>query len=349
MLPDYSAPLANAVAFSLALAFRRNRAALAFMVLLPLALAVLSEDERLLAGARGFGPWLLLAAAALPEPRLWSRRSAAFVCAWLALLGLTLHAPAHVLRGLVWVAQLPYFGRDPAHAAAIWTLLGAALCLARWVLRGAPIELGLSLALTLGGIALGAGYDPNAARAWLAAAGTLGALAVLYASYRMAFVDALTGLPNRRALDETLAQLDRRFGLAMVDIDHFKRFNDTYGHAAGDIVLASVARELKRSSGSRAYRFGGEEFCLLFDGSDDAVALAGCDRAREAVAARRIVVPLVGRVRGEPVRREPVSVTISVGYAACEDRLRSAREVLKAADQALYVAKNKGRNRVVRA
>jgi PleD family two-component response regulator len=59
------------------------------------------------------------------------------------------------------------------------------------------------------------------------------------------------------------------------------------------------------------------------------------------VAQRRIVVPVAGRVKGAPVRREPVSVTISLGYAACEDRLRSAREVLKAADQALYVARTR--------
>jgi diguanylate cyclase (GGDEF)-like protein len=135
----------------------------------------------------------------------------------------------------------------------------------------------------------------------------------------------------------------------MVDVDHFKRFNDTYGHAAGDLVLASVAREIRRASGALAYRFGGEEFCILFDGIDDAAALASCDKARLAVAQRRIIVPVSGRVQGAPVRREPVSVTISLGYAACEDRLRSPRDVLKAADQALYVAKNKGRNRVVRA
>jgi len=348
MLPDWSATIALAGALALALLYRRNRAALVGSVLLLVALAFWADDPRLIGGVLAFAPWLLLAAVTMPEPRVRSRRAAIFFGVWLALLGLTLHAPEHVLRGLEWVARLPFLGAHPAKAAACWVLLAAAWCLARWVLRGATIEFGLSVSLVIAAIALERAGLPSALQ-WLTAAGLLAAASVLYASYRMAFMDALTGLPNRRALDETLSRLDRRFGLAMVDVDHFKRFNDTYGHAAGDLVLAGVAHEIRRSGGGSAFRFGGEEFCILFDGVDDAAALASCDKARLAVAQRRIVVPVAGRVKGAPVKREPVSVTISLGYAACEDRLRTAREVLKAADQALYVAKNKGRNRVVRA
>ena len=79
--------------------------------------------------------------------------------------------------------------------------------------------------------------DAEHARRALALAGAGGLLTVLYASYRMAFVDALSGLPNRRALDETLARLTGDYALAMVDVDHFKSFNDTHGHDAGDTVL----------------------------------------------------------------------------------------------------------------
>jgi predicted signal transduction protein with EAL and GGDEF domain len=138
-----------------------------------------------------------------------------------------------------------FLGADPAMAAACWVLLAAAWCLARWVLRGATIESGLSVSLVIGGDRARAQRLPR--RPTGCGRGRAGAASVLYASYRMAFMDALTGLPNRRALDETLSRLDRRFGLAMVDVDHFKRFNDTYGHAAGDLVLASVAHEIRRA------------------------------------------------------------------------------------------------------
>jgi len=176
-------------------------------------------------------------------------------------------------------------------------------------------------------------------------------LAVLFASYRMAFVDALTGLPNRRALDETLARATGQYALAMVDVDHFKRFNDSYGHAAGDLVLRQVGRQLRRHAGARAFRFGGEEFCLLFDAADAKVAEPGCERARAAVEARAINVPAPatsrGKTKGE--KRIDVSVTVSIGLAARDTVRKHALEVLKAADQALYAAKAKGRNKVMRA
>src|SRR4029077_7824091 len=90
---------------------------------------------------------------------------------------------------------------------------------------------------------------------------------IFIALYCCAFVDALTGLPNRRALDEALARLSGDYALAMVDVDHFKQFNDTHGHDAGDRVLRSVAQQLRATRGGQAFRYGGEEFCLLFTGA----------------------------------------------------------------------------------
>jgi len=181
-------------------------------------------------------------------------------------------------------------------------------------------------------------------------AGLCALFAVLYASYRMAFMDALSGLPNRRALDETLAQLSGDYAIAMVDVDHFKSFNDTHGHAAGDRVLQAVAQQLRRERRGRAFRYGGEEFCLLFTGSRHHDAVAMCDETRARIEATRVRVrsnPAKGkRAQNERADTE-VKVTASIGVAFRDEQARFASEVIKAADQALYKAKAKGRNRVV--
>lgn len=91
--------------------------------------------------------------------------------------------------------------------------------------------------------------------------------AVAHEAYQMAFRDELTGLPGRRALNERLQRLGREYVIAMVDVDHFKKFNDTHGHDVGDQVLRLVASQLRKvGGGGKAYRYGGEEFTLLFPG-----------------------------------------------------------------------------------
>jgi diguanylate cyclase (GGDEF)-like protein len=150
--------------------------------------------------------------------------------------------------------------------------------------------------------------------------------------------DWLTGLPNRRALDEMEAMEARRaasLGLAlsrlMIDVDHFKRFNDTHGHAVGDLVLSDVAgilREMARKSDFVA-RYGGEEFCLLLPETPIEAAGILAERIRAAVEAKRVRPP------GHDL---PLTVTVSIGV--------SDRD-LRTADEALYAAKRAGRNRVV--
>jgi diguanylate cyclase (GGDEF)-like protein len=181
--------------------------------------------------------------------------------------------------------------------------------------------------------------------------GGVAVVAILHASYRMAFVDGLAGLPNRRALDEALARLSGDFALAMVDVDHFKLFNDRNGHAAGDRALKAVAGQMKATRGCDAFRYGGEEFCLLFAGSRTGQAREVCEDLRKRVAALRLPV------RSEPGRKHrqstgrrdavAVKVTISIGLAVRSERRRAPVDVLKAADKALYAAKSQGRNRVV--
>ena len=231
-------------------------------------------------------------------------------------------------------------------------VVAAALCLLRWVLHGAPMEVGLCLVLGVVGLALLPAMQIETARQAFALAGAGAFAAILYASYRMAFVDALAGLPNRRALDEALARLSGDYALAMVDVDHFKQFNDTHGHDAGDRVLRSVAQQLRATRGGHAYRYGGEEFCLLFTGARMQTARQACEEVRERIQQMRVSVrsaPAKPR-RGQATKRHDASdvqVTVSIGLAERNADLRFASDVLKAADTALYKAKAKGRNRVV--
>jgi diguanylate cyclase (GGDEF)-like protein len=348
------APLLCALAFALALAFRRHRAA---QILAAIALAqfALADDGalglRAVSAATMFAPWLFLAAVLVPEPPLRSRRMLAFAgllgfVAWLALA-----APEHVWRGLEDALPLGALSWRPSRVAGTLCLVASLVPLARWLRRGAPLELALALALALAACAwfdvAGVGF----AR-WLTIAALVAALGVVYSSWRLAFLDALTGLPNRRALDETLARLSGGYALAMVDVDHFKQFNDKHGHDAGDRVLIEVARVLGKTRGAAAFRFGGEEFCLLFRKPDGAAE--ACEETRAAIEATAVALPKKPAAKSKAGKgtktKEPqrtVNVTASIGLAARDAKRRSAQEVLKAADQCLYRAKGKGRNQVV--
>ncbi len=356
--PPLVAPLLNAVAVLLALGFRRNRAVLVLIVLTLASCAVtgvvaLEQSERGTEAARMFAPWLLLAAAALPERGLLAPRNLVLLLLLSIAVWLTLAAPAHVwpsLRGALPLGLLPW---SAGAVAAALTFTAALLCLLRWILIGAPMEAGLGIVLAVAGLALLPTVRPDSVRLAFVLTGLGGLVAVLYASYRMAFVDALSGMPNRRALDETLARLGGPFAIAMVDVDHFKQFNDSHGHDAGDRVLAAVAQQLRRSRGSHAFRYGGEEFCLLFTGARCREAPQACEALRQRVAALRVRIRSAPpKRRGQATRRavaSEVQVTVSIGLALRDGEKRSAGEVLKAADEALYKAKAKGRNRVVAA
>ncbi len=355
--PLLAAPLFNSIALLLALGFRRNRAIIVLAILTLASLALVDsvapgQDARGTDAARMFAPWLLLAAAAMPERRLLARRNLILLLLLAIAVWLTLAAPVHVwpgLRGALPFGLLPWSG---AAVAATLTFIAAGLCLLRWVLRAAPLEAGLSVVLTLVGFALLPVMDPDSVRYAFALAGAGALAAILYASYRLAFVDALAGLPNRRALDEALARQSGDYALAMVDVDHFKQFNDTHGHDAGDRVLRSVAQQLRSARGGNAFRYGGEEFCLLFTGARMQNAKQSCEEVRKRVEQMRVRVrsaPAKPR-RGQATKRvdaSEVQVTVSIGLAERDAQTRFAEDVLKAADQALYKAKSKGRNRVV--
>ena len=182
------------------------------------------------------------------------------------------------------------------------------------------------------------------------------AAAVAHEAYQMAFRDELTGLPGRRALNERLQRLGRNYVLAMSDVDHFKKFNDTHGHDVGDQVLRLVASKLsKMGGGGRAYRYGGEEFALVFAARSLEECLPHLEEIRESIASYQMHLrnqdsrpkdDQQGRQRRSGASASVVSVTVSIGVAERLEQ-RTPDQVLKSADQALYSAKGAGRNCVM--
>jgi diguanylate cyclase (GGDEF)-like protein len=188
---------------------------------------------------------------------------------------------------------------------------------------------------------------------WLATAGLVLVVAVVEASYMMAYRDGLTNLPGRRALNEALPRLSGQFTVAMVDVDHFKRFNDTYGHDAGDHVLRLVAARLAHApGGATAYRYGGEEFALIFPGKSAEECMPHLEELRETVETSRFTMRRRFRPRAKPSApkgrktREAIVITVSIGVAEKNHRHSTPDQVVQAADKALYRAKEAGRNRV---
>lgn len=183
------------------------------------------------------------------------------------------------------------------------------------------------------------------------------AAAVAHEAYQMAFRDELTGLPGRRALNERMQRLGRNYVIAMTDVDHFKKFNDTHGHDVGDQVLRLVASRLSKvTGGGRAYRYGGEEFALVFAGKTAEECVPHVEAVREVIAnyvmhlrdqSSRPQDDTSGRQRRSGNSGGTVSVTISIGVAERQVDHRNPEAVLKSADQALYSAKGAGRNCVM--
>jgi GGDEF domain-containing protein len=266
------------------------------------------------------------------------------------------------------------------HAAAagslpLATLLAfmaaAILLLVRFFLYRKPAESGLLWALAACFLAIRFGGVGRIPTAYFAAAGFMLAAAIVETSYLLAYQDELTGLPSRRAFHESLLRLETTYSIAMVDIDHFKRCNDTYGHDTGDQVLRLVAGRLARvTGGGCAYRCGGEEFAIVFPGKTASEVLANLENLRANIESSSFRLR-AGERRQEPrgpdrrtdssrIRKEgsaagrqaksapatQLSVTASIGVATSSKKNLSAEDVIQAADKALYRAKAGGRNRI---
>jgi diguanylate cyclase (GGDEF)-like protein len=244
---------------------------------------------------------------------------------------------------------------QPALLLAVLCVLVTTVLVVR---RQAPVDSGL-----LGGqvaflVACGGVARPGVTVAYCTAGALIVTLSILQDSYNMAFRDDLTGIPSRRALNEGLQGIGgRRYTIAMVDVDHFKKFNDTYGHDVGDQVLRMVARKIQDvGGGGKAYRYGGEEFTITFPGRSLADAIPHLEELRKAIAGYRLQLrgndrPRDSRAgvekRGSAGEGCSVSVTVSIGVAESGEG-QNAADVIKSADRALYKAKQQGRNRVCR-
>ena len=244
---------------------------------------------------------------------------------------------------------------ESRHLMLLIFLIAAVFAALAFAARRGTFEVAVLWVLVAGALAFLGDRALLGAPLLMAAAQLTLLFAMVEDSYRLAYHDALTGLPGRRAFDEAIRLLDGDHAVAMVDIDHFKRFNDRYGHEVGDQALRMVADELSRiGGGGRAYRYGGEEFAVLFPGVPISDARDTIDDLRAAVAERDFSIRSPKRPRrkpDQPVRSDTpvrrVHLTISAGLAERSLKNPDPGDVLRAADAALYRAKRGGRNRVV--
>src|ERR1019366_9365597 len=280
----------------------------------------------------------------------------------------------------------------PHHGAAaipLWTLLlltsiaAIAVFVRRFFQTRKPIEPGFVWSMAAVFMWLEFAPVGKASDAYVATAALILAASLIETSYVLAYHDELTGIRGRRAFNESLLSLDQQYAIAIVDIDHFKKFNDTYGHDVGDQVLCMVAMRLSQAGGDgQAFRCGGEEFAIVFRNTSAKEAFEHLDSLRQVVERSTFQVrgserraerraekrsdPRNDLRKGEADRRKParrrtasaspspspdrlsdqLSVTVSIGVAEPSTRYRQPEQVIQAADQALYRAKNKGRNRV---
>jgi len=178
-------------------------------------------------------------------------------------------------------------------------------------------------------------------------------IAVLLSLYSLSYIDELTGLPARRAYNEFTAALGKKYSIAMSDIDHFKKFNDKYGHDTGDEVLKLVAKTLaKVSGGGKVFRFGGEEFVIVFNGKNKNETLPFLEEIRENIQNTPFTVRNTksrkkfkksGNKSGTGKGAVKITISIGVSDSALESKPVA---VMKNADKALYKAKKSGRNKV---
>ena len=259
----------------------------------------------------------------------------------------------------------------PGYALVVF----AAACvflLVRFLITRKPVDSALLWSLSAFFLCLRFAGVARVSTVYSATAACILAASIIENSYLLAYHDELTTLPSRRAFNDALLRLRAPYSIAVVDIDHFKRFNDTYGHDTGDQVLRLVAAGLSRvTGGGHAYRCGGEEFNILFPGKITSEVVDHLEQLRAAIESSefrlrsgdRRQAPRGPDRRNERVRgrarkghaiRElaqekssvPLSVTVSIGVATSEQEESDSGRVLQAADKALYRAKENGRNRV---
>ena len=232
---------------------------------------------------------------------------------WLAFAGILLLLPAqHIVLA------------NPMLGGMFWALFAAL-----FALNADPLGLGFVLFTSTAGVVL--------------------IVSQVESTYLLAFRDDLTELPTRRALSHALTRLGRRYTIAMVDMDHFKKFNDSFGHTIGDELLRMVGFKLAGvTGGGQAFRYGGEEFAVLFPGKRADEAMPHIESVLVAIRSHHFTIRDPRTRSGIPDSEakshahQKVRVTVSIGVA----NDRTPAEVLEEADAALYRAKDSGRNQI---
>ena len=359
--------IAGVAGAALAIRFRRSGALLGLLTLAAAGAALAADGPApgLLSAIAILLPVNLLAFALLPERGLTGaaalRRGAALAAQVATLLVLARTGQEQLLAPLArraLTAPLLPPGVAVGDIAALASAGAMAVLAVRVLLRPDPLARGFLWAIAGGLLALlaapGRDLDGLSAQAFLLTMAALSlVVALVETAHALAFRDALTGLPNRRALDDALRRLEGPCAVAMADVDHFKAVNDTHGHDVGDQVLRLVAAHLDEvGQGGRAFRYGGEEFAILFPGRAAADILAALEAVRAAVAGARFTLRGADRPRRRPKhpRRRSgatqLAVTISMGVAQRGAGDATSETVVQRADAALYRAKEGGRNRI---
>jgi|SRR5690554_113496 len=303
----------------------------------------------------GFALLSITADRPISAPRAYLQLMLATLPTTVALILLAL-VPEHVAAVLEY--DLLGIGRMPLSQVVL--LAGVLAVLVAGLLafvRRRPADAGLAWAMLAVVLAFHAGAGSIARDVWVLAAGVALLVALMEAAYDMAFHDELTALPGRRALNQLLANVRAPYTVAVIDVDHFKSFNDRYGHDVGDQVLRMVASKLAAvGGGGRAFRSGGEEFTIVFPGKSKTEALPHVQAVREAVEQSKFTLRSLPRPKGKNAAAargtkrgggRQLGVTISAGLASYTSATESAQAVIKSADKAMYRAKKNGRNRVV--
>jgi diguanylate cyclase (GGDEF)-like protein len=248
---------------------------------------------------------------------------------------------------------------SPEPLVVLMFLFAALALFRKFAKERKPLDAGLAVSLLPAFLACGASGAHRTS--YLCAAAVAITVSVVETSYQLAYEDELTRLPGRRAFNQIIAALSDQYSIAMVDVDHFKKFNDTYGHEVGDQVLRMVATQLALVTGNgRPFRCGGEEFAVVFPGKSAEQAVAHAEKLRVNIENTTFMVR--GPQRSQRKRAERrymhsarhlqnqkigASVTVSIGLAQPLSVTDDVKWVIEAADKALYAAKQRGRNRVV--
>lgn len=248
-----------------------------------------------------------------------------------------------------WINRLPM--AQPALLAFVVALTVTLVCFVR---HRSALDAGLFWALLCGAAGICTRDSAPNPTIYCSTGALILIICAVEVSFGMAFRDELTGLPARRAMNEALLRLGSTYAVGMADVDHFKKFNDRFGHDIGDQVLRMVASQLSKvGGGGRAYRYGGEEFAVIFPGRTKKEAMLDLEKVRLNIAALEFVIRGPGRPRQKPdepkavrIPRKKITITISMGVADSQRRPDDPLGVIHAADKALYRAKRGGRNRV---